>query len=136
MELMRKEKCIMEQNDYVFLPASQEQHNEEQEQPKKRFSLDYEDNDDEKIIYADEIEKWAKTKLQTIKDLDEFPTVKKIFLKYNTALASQASVERVFSYAKLVFGLQRRRLDDENFEKQLVLKANRKLNPKLFLKRD
>ena len=42
----------------------------------------------------------------------------------------------IFSYIlqKAVFGLQRKNLYDENFEKQVVLKANRKLNPKLLKK--
>ena len=57
-----------------------------------------------------------------------------LYVKYNTSLDSQASVERVFSFGKLVFGLSQGALKDANFEKQLVLKANRILNPKLFLK--
>ena len=70
-----------------------------------------------------------------MKDFKDFPIMKQIYLKYNTTLCSQASVERLFSLAKLVFGLKRGRLMDENFEKQVVMKANRKLNPKLFVKK-
>ena len=47
-------------------------------------------------------------------------------------LGSQAQVERLFSFAKLIFGLCRGALQDVNFERQLFVKANQKLNPKLF----
>ena len=70
------------------------------------------------------------------KNLDDHPTIKKMYVKYNTILASQASVERIFSFAKLVLGLRRGSLGDENFEKQLVMKANRVMNPKLFQKKN
>ena len=77
-------------------------------------------------------DKWDK--FSKDKNFENYPGIRKIYVKYNTSLGSQASVERVFSFAKLVFGLRRGALKDANFEKQLVLKANRKLNPKLFLK--
>ena len=38
----------------------------------------------------------------------------------------------IFYFAKSVYGLQRRSLSDARFEKQVILKANWKLNPKLF----
>ena len=102
-------------------------------QPKpSEFSLGFDDSDDEGDE-TDEIERWVKSKS---KNFDGFPTIKKIYLKFNTTLCSQASVERVFSFAKLLLGLRRGALGDENFEKQLVMKANKKLNPELFLKKD
>ena len=136
MELMRKEKEIIEEDENAFEFPEREQQPTQQKKVTTKFSLDYqeeEENNDESS-YVDEIEKWAKTKLTTIQDLENYPTVKKIYLKYNTALASQAMVERTFSFAKLVFGLLRHRLFDENFEKHLIIKANLKFNPKLFEK--
>ena len=59
--------------------------------------------------------------------LKEFPIIEKIFRKYNTILASSASVERTFSLGSRIFGKNRHMLSDENFEKQLMLKFNRKL---------
>ena len=55
----------------------------------------------------------------------------KIHLKYNTSLGIQASVERLFSFAGLILGMRRGALKDGNFEKQLLIKANQKLNPNL-----
>ena len=132
MDLMRREKEIMEEEEvYEF------HQNPQPTQPEKTatFSLDYEDEEKDEILHDDEVEKWAKTRLTTIEDLENHPSfVKNGFLKYNTALCSQAGVERTFSFGKLVFGQLRRNLYDENFEKHLIMKANRKLNPKLFEK--
>ena len=87
----------------------------EKEQKTSEFTMEYEDLDDENE--EDEIEKWVKN--NKMRNLNDFPIVKQIYLKYNTALCSQASVERFFSFGKLVFGLRRGGLMDENFEKLL-----------------
>lgn len=56
--------------------------------------------------------------------LDQFPTIKKISLRYNTPLPSSAAVERLFSFAGLITIPRRGALSDTNFEKLLLLKAN------------
>lgn len=56
--------------------------------------------------------------------LNEFPQVKKLFLKYNTPLPSSASVERLFSYATLLNLPKFNRLTDAHFEKRIICKAN------------
>ena len=101
---------------------------------KIKFNMDFDDDSDpEDNLLLDEIDRWLNKPKE--KDLKKFPTIKKMYVKFNTPLCSQASVERMFSLARLIFGLRRFALGDANFEKQLVVKANMVLNPKLFVKK-
>lgn len=59
--------------------------------------------------------------------LKTYPTVKNIFLKYNTTLSSSASVERFFSQGILVMVPSRNRLDSKIFEILLKLKVNKSI---------
>ena len=121
IELLKAEREIIGTNQNI---------QEENPMEEEEFSMVH--NQDH-VEDMDEIEKWIS---YPNKNLDDHPTMKKIYVKYNTILASQASVERIFSFAKLVLGLRRGSLGDENFEKQLVMKANRVMNPKLFEKKN
>uniref|UniRef100_A0A8C6KMI4 BED-type domain-containing protein n=1 Tax=Nothobranchius furzeri TaxID=105023 RepID=A0A8C6KMI4_NOTFU len=53
--------------------------------------------------------------------LNQFPTVKKIYMKYNTPTPSSAPVERLFSLGGLVLSPKRNRLSDRRFEKLLLI---------------
>lgn len=59
--------------------------------------------------------------------LKEYPTIRKIYMKYNTTLSSSAAVERVFSNSQLIFTPRRNRLSAKHFEQVLLLKQNKKL---------
>lgn len=56
----------------------------------------------------------------------EYPRLAELFLKYNTALPSSATVERMFSQAGLSFSHLRTMLNDCTLEKELLLKVNTK----------
>jgi hypothetical protein len=58
--------------------------------------------------------------------LERYPSVRRIFMRYNTALPSSAAVERLFSFAGMVHNPKRTRLSDAKFEQLVLLKANGK----------
>lgn len=60
----------------------------------------------------------------SIESLYNFPDIAKLFIKYNTVLCSSGACERLFSLAKHVLRAERCQINDENFEAQLILKAN------------
>jgi len=57
--------------------------------------------------------------------LNDFPKLKKLFVKYNTALPSSASVERMFSIGSSVLTPQRGHLCDDTIKQQILLKINK-----------
>lgn len=57
--------------------------------------------------------------------LNQYPTVRAVFFKYNTTLPSSAAVERVFSQSQMIFTPRRNRISAATFEKTLILKHDR-----------
>lgn len=57
--------------------------------------------------------------------LKTYPYVEKVFTKFNTPLSSSAQVERLFSYATFIDSPRRHALSDENFERLVLMKANK-----------
>ena len=59
-----------------------------------------------------------------IEMLQEYPTVKKMFIRYNTPLPSSGAVERVFNFSGMILTPKRRSISDDLFEKLTLLKCN------------
>lgn len=57
--------------------------------------------------------------------LDEYPSVRNVFFRFNTTLSASAAVERLFSQSMMLFAPRRNRISSENFERALLLKQNR-----------
>lgn len=83
-----------------------------------KFSQPQETKNTEFLIFS-------KSKTTDLKMLENFPNIKKLFIRYNAALPSSASVERLFSAAGLILTAMRSRLSDEHFEQHLLLKINK-----------
>lgn len=73
----------------------------------------------------EELQRFLKSKNCNIEMLNDYPKIKKLFIKYNTALPSSASVERMFSVGGSVLTPQRGHLNDDTIEQQILLKINK-----------
>lgn len=73
----------------------------------------------------EELQRFLKSKNSNVQMLNDFPKIKKLFIKYNTALPSSASVERMFSVGGSVLTPQRGHLYDDIIEQQTLLKINK-----------
>ncbi|KZS10024.1 Uncharacterized protein APZ42_025607 [Daphnia magna] len=63
-----------------------------------------------------------------LKQLNDYPIIKQNYRRYNVALPSSASVERLFSQGGLIYTPNRLNLSDKHFEMLLFLKVNNKQN--------
>jgi len=64
-------------------------------------------------------------KQKTFDILNNYPRVKKAFIKFNTSLCSSAPVERLFSFAGFIHSPTRGLLSDKMFETLVFLKGNK-----------
>lgn len=77
---------------------------------------------------SNEIDLFLADKSMKLNSLNKYPTIKAMFIKFNAALPSSASVERLFSVAGRIFTAHRNPLSDKNFERMLLLKVNQQQN--------
>jgi hypothetical protein len=73
-----------------------------------------------------EVDLYLSDTSQKLSSLKKYPALKQLFLKYNAALPSSASVERLFSLSGRIFVPLRNGLSDINFERLLFLKVKKK----------
>lgn len=74
---------------------------------------------------SNEVDLFLADQSTKISSLNKYPTMKALFIKYNAAFPSLASIERLFSVAGRIFTPLRSRLSDKNFERMLLLKVNK-----------
>ncbi|XP_065908790.1 zinc finger BED domain-containing protein 4-like [Dysidea avara] len=92
-----------------------------QEKEKKKDFYEF-DTDDETSVDVEATEYLRDAK--KLECLQNYPTVKKVFLKYNTILPSSAPVERLFSSGALVLTPKQNQLTDVWFERLMVMRFN------------
>lgn len=86
-------------------------------------SFNYAKNSSKKRIEL-EILQYLNDPETQLSALNKYPTIKKLFYRYNTCLPSSAPVERLFSFAEIINAPRRNALSDNNFENLVLLKAN------------
>ena len=72
-----------------------------------------------------ECDMYLSDESKTVDILKKFPTVKEVFLRYNTGIPSSAPVERLFSAGGQILTPRRSKLSDDHFEMLLLLRANK-----------
>ncbi|KAJ8403566.1 hypothetical protein AAFF_G00348920 [Aldrovandia affinis] len=75
----------------------------------------------------EEVRKYLEGTNKKLGALEDFPTIKQVFIKYNTTLPSSAAVEHLFSHGGNLFTPQCNRMTDEHFEQVLLLRYNSKI---------
>lgn len=109
------------------LPLEDQQHNA-QDHKKPADSTDdffsFEEEDDCRYSAETEVMEYLKSAGSELGVLSQFPRVKAISLRYNTATPSSAPVERLFSLGNLVLTPRRNRLSSKRFERLTLMRYN------------
>lgn len=69
----------------------------------------------------------SKSQKKCLLFLNETPSIKNVFIKYNTPLPSNTPVEIIFTVGSAVLTKNRSRMTDDNFEKVMIFKCNKQL---------
>ena len=99
----------------------------EESKPESDMNLNnfYDFDEEEQTDEGSEVDKYLCSREKSLESLQNFPIIREIYVRYNTILASSASVERLFSKGKIVFNIKRHSLTDDHFEQQLLLNCNK-----------
>jgi len=99
-------------------PNIKEEHNDQDD------FFDFNSQTKEVESLQEELYRFLKSNSSNIDMLNDYNRIRKFFIKYNTALPSSASVERMFSVGGSVVTPQRGNLHD-TIEYQILLKINK-----------
>ncbi|XP_032790560.2 uncharacterized protein LOC116927638 [Daphnia magna] len=77
-------------------------------------------------IELNEVDRYINDGCGVLEDLNRYPTIKQIFIEYNSALPSSTACERLFSTAGWIFVPKRTNLSDAKFDRLVFLKQNGK----------
>ncbi|ROI15913.1 Zinc finger BED domain-containing protein 4 [Anabarilius grahami] len=91
--------------------------------------FDFENQSPESFSAKNEVTDYLRSGYE-LEILNQFPNLKKMYMKYNTPTPSSAPVERLFSLGGLVLSPKRNRLCDRRFEKLLLMRYNHCFTPK------
>ncbi|XP_043097798.1 E3 SUMO-protein ligase ZBED1 isoform X2 [Puntigrus tetrazona] len=80
---------------------------------------------------AEEVWLYLQGTNKDLKCLNEFPGVKKVFIKFNTTLPSSAPVQQLFSNGSNIVTPKGHHLSDQHFEHVLLLRYNSKITTAL-----
>ncbi len=90
---------------------------------KRSFFEDLDEEEDEENV----VEQYLASPVKDLSLLKNYPSILKLYRRYNTALPASGNVERLFSMTSCVLTKKRHRLSDSNVEKQVMLKNNKHL---------
>uniref|UniRef100_A0A8C6W0S2 HAT C-terminal dimerisation domain-containing protein n=1 Tax=Nothobranchius furzeri TaxID=105023 RepID=A0A8C6W0S2_NOTFU len=118
-----KELLITECRTTAAATAEVPQDSQTPASPDKMDFFDFEIQPRESFSAENEVTDYIRSGHE-LEILNQFPKVKKIYMKYNTPTPSSAPVERLFSLGGLVLSPKRNRLSDRRFEKLLLMRYN------------
>jgi len=100
-------------------PNIKEEHNDQDD-------FFYFNSQTKEVESLQELYRFLKSNSSNIDMLNDYNRIRKFFIRYNTALLSSASVERMFSVGGSVVTPQRENLHDDTIKYQILLKINKK----------
>lgn len=126
--LLYDELQAAKQQQQVTEPDTDDKHESGAVSDDEFFSFANEPRDN--VDAAAELDLYLSDNSREIACLQKYPSISKLFKKFNTPLPSSAPVERLFSLGGQILVPRRNRMTDEHFERQLLLRANKLFSAK------
>ena len=76
-------------------------------------------------VGSEELRAFIELSDEKVLMLNAFPTLKRLFIRFNTTIPSSASCERLFSVVGIILNSRRGRLNLKTLEQLLMLKSNK-----------